>query len=40
MDKYIYDENNGLYYEQQGNCYIPCLILPTEEEKPVGIWGQ
>ena len=20
--------------------YIPCLTLPTEEERPVGIWGQ
>lgn len=41
MDKYIYDESNGLWYELQGDYYIPCLILPTEEEhKPIGLWGQ
>ncbi len=40
MDKYIYDENNSLWYELQGDYYLPCLTLPTEEEKPIGIWGQ
>ena len=41
MDKYIYDERNGLWYELQGDYYIPCLTLPTEKEhKPIGLWGQ
>lgn len=41
MDKYIYDESNGLWYELQGDYYIPCLILSTEKEyKPIGLWGQ
>ncbi len=40
MDKYIYDENNGLWYELQGEYYLPCLTLPPEEEKFIGIWGQ
>ncbi len=40
MEKYVYDENNGLWYELQGDYHIPCLTLPTEEEKPIGIWGQ
>ncbi len=40
MDKYIYGENNGLWYELQGDYYLPCLTLPPEEEKPVGIWGE
>lgn len=40
MDKYIYDESNGLWYELQGDYYIPCLILSAEEERPIGIWGQ
>ena len=40
MDKYIYDENSRLWYELQGDYYIPCLTLPAEEEKPIGIWGQ
>lgn len=25
MEKYKYDEGNGLWYELQGNYYIPCL---------------
>ena len=41
MEKYIYDESNGLWYEFQGDYYIPCLTLPTEKEnKPIGLWGQ
>ena len=40
MDKYIYDENNGLWYELQDDYYLPCLTLPPEEEKTIGIWGQ
>ena len=40
MDKYIYDENNGLWYELQGDYYIPCLTIPKEELQPIGIWGQ
>ena len=40
MDKYIYDDKNGLWYELQGDYYIPCLILPAEKEQPIGLWGQ
>lgn len=40
MENRIYDEKNGLWYEKQGDYYIPCLSLPKEENKPVGIWGQ
>lgn len=40
MDKYIYYENNGLWYELVEDYYIPCLRLPPEETKPIGIWGQ
>lgn len=40
MEKYIFNESNGLWYELQGDYYIPCLAVPTQEEKPVGIWGQ
>ena len=38
MDKYIYDENNDLWYERCGDYYLPCLTLP--EQKSVGKWGQ
>lgn len=40
MDKYIFDENNGLWYELADDYYFPCLTVPTEEEQPVGVWGQ
>lgn len=40
MDKYIFDESNGLWYELQDDYYIPCLTIPTEEEQPIGLWGQ
>lgn len=40
MEKYIYNESNGLWYERQGDYYIPCLSLPEEEEQPIGLWGQ
>lgn len=40
MEKYIYDESNGLWYERQGDYYIPCLSLPKEEEQAIGLWGQ
>ena len=40
MDKYVFDNSNGLWYELSGDYYIPCLTLPTEEEKPIRVWGQ
>lgn len=39
MDKYIFDENNGLWYELVDDYYLPCLTVPAEEEQPVGVWG-
>lgn len=41
MEKVIYDEKNGLWYELQGDYYIPCLqLLEEEEQQPIGVWGQ
>ena len=40
MEKTIYNESNGLWYELRGDYYIPCLTVPAEEERPIGIWGQ
>ena len=40
MEKYIYDESNGLWYELQGDYYIPCLKLLDEEQVEIGIWGH
>ena len=40
MKKYKYDESNGLWYELQGDYYLPCLKLSEEKHQPIGIWGQ
>ncbi|MEA4852865.1 MAG: TnpV protein [Christensenella sp.] len=40
MENRIYDEKNGLWYERQGDYYIPCLRLTEEEQQPIGVWGQ
>lgn len=41
MDKYIYNNSNGLSYELQEDYYIPCLVLPAEkEERHIGVWGH
>ena len=40
MEKYIYNEQNGLWYELQGDYYIPCLVLDEEETQPIGMWGR
>ena len=37
MERYIHDETNGLWYERDGDYYIPCLKLP---ETNIGIWGE
>ena len=39
MTKTIFEEMGGSYV-QQGDYYLPCLSLPEEEQKPVGVWGQ
>ena len=40
MEEYKYDENNELWYELQGDYYLPCLKLPEEKHQHIGIWGQ
>lgn len=39
MAKSIFEEMGGTYHEENGYL-IPDLTLPTEEEKPIGLWGQ
>ena len=40
MEKTIYDASKGLWYELRGDYYIPCLTIPAQEERPIGVWGQ
>ena len=37
MEKYIYNERNGLWYELQGDYYIPCLVPDEEDIQPIGM---
>ena len=38
LENRLYDERNGLWYERQGDYYLPCLTVP--EQQPVGVWGE
>lgn len=40
MEKYIYDNSNGLWHELHGDYYLPCLVIPGEEIHAIGIWGR
>ena len=40
MEKYIFDQCNGLWYELQGDYYIPCLMLNEPDTAPIGMWGR
>lgn len=40
MEKFIYDNSNGLWYELHGECYLPCLLIPETENQTIGVWGR
>lgn len=39
MKKTIFEEMGGTYI-RQGDYLIPCLTLPEEEQRFIGVWGQ
>jgi hypothetical protein len=39
MAKTIFEEMGGTYV-RQGDYYLPCISLPEEEHKAIGVWGQ
>ena len=39
MKKTIFEQMGGTY-TLQGDYYLPNITLLTEENKPMGIWGQ
>ena len=39
MENRIYNGQNGLWYELQGDYYIPCIALSDEEQVEIGVWG-
>ena len=44
MKKCIFNQCNGLWYELQGDYYIPCLVLDEAGTSPIGMcigmWGR
>lgn len=40
MEKRIFDEKNGLWYELQDGLYYPCIDEYTPSFTPVGKWGR
>ena len=40
MENRIYNGQNGLWYELQGDYYIPCIALSDEEQVEIGVWEQ
>ena len=39
MKKTIFEEMGGTYI-RNGDYLIPCIILPEEEQRFIGVWGQ
>ena len=39
MKKTIFEPMGGAY-KKVGDYYLPDFALPTEEQQPIGIWGQ
>lgn len=40
MKQHYIDERTGIRYTLQGDYYLPDLVLPVEETKSIGVWGQ
>jgi hypothetical protein len=39
MRKSLFEQLGGTY-RQVGDYFIPNIVLPDEQQKPIGIWGQ
>ena len=40
MERYIFDENNGLWYELLGDYYLPMVTVQQMDAERIGIWGE
>ena len=40
MEKYIYNKDNGLWYELVGDYYLPCVTVDEADHRSVGMWGK
>lgn len=39
MEQSLFEKMDGTY-RQEGDYLVPNLVLDTEEQRPIGIWGQ
>lgn len=39
MEKSLFEQMGGTY-TQIGDCLLPNLILPEQQDQPIGVWGQ
>lgn len=40
MERYVFDENNGLWYELVGDYYLPMVDAQEMNSEKIGIWGE
>lgn len=40
MKQQFSDKKTGISYTLQGDYYLPNLVIPTQKEETIGIWGQ
>ena len=40
MERYIFDESNGLWYELVGDYYLPMVTVQQMDAEKIGIWGE
>ena len=40
LEPRIHDEANGLDYVLVGDYYIPAVVLPEDDDRPIGKWGR
>ena len=40
MEKEIYDERTGMWYELKGDYYLPNVTLPPQPELNIGLYGR
>jgi hypothetical protein len=39
MEKSLFEQMGGTYF-QVGDYLLPNLVLPQQEQKPIGVWGE
>lgn len=40
MERYIYNRENGLWYELHGEVYLPCISPAEDDVTEIGKWGR